>query len=314
MQPKHRLVVAKRLEDHKRSRLLHPPLYFKQWLQVFLIFHTFLFFFTVCSHPADIIFAVESRGSTTEFDLQLNYVKKMVTNLKISRDHTRVALISYAHEVHLKFGFNDFLDSDSLVQGLSEIKNDFNRSTEVKFSSVYETALIAFYESRPTAAKAIVLLTFAKNITQSSVMENLLSNMKIQGISISLVAMRNKTNLSNLVSLVEHEHSIYTGTLTDTIPWIVDGICLGTLILLILVYFYLCQGVKAKNVFLVANLLKIHNQNNAFLLDSHLKKTGKYIVNPTSTLSSSAMTQNFNSSVAIIIQPTSSFSGKCNTM
>ena len=203
----------------------------------------------MCSHPADIIFAVEVRGSTTEFDLQLNYVKTMVTNLKISRDHTRVALISYAREVHLKFGFNDFLDSDSLVQGLSEIKNNFNRSTEVQFASVYETALIAFYESRPTAAKAIVLLTFAKNVTQSSEMENLLSIMKSEGISISLVAMRNKTNLSNLVSLVEHEHSIYTGTLTDTIPWIVDGICLGTLILLILFYFICVKGLKLKMYF-----------------------------------------------------------------
>lgn len=163
----------------------------------------------------------------------------MATNFNISRYQTRVALISYASEVHLKFGFNDFLDSSSLIQGLSATKNDLNTSTEVQFASVYETALIAFYESRPSVPKALVLLTFTENVSNSNSMDNLLNNMKMQGISVSVVAMENNTDLSDLVALVEHKHNIYTGDTTYAVPWIVDFICQGKLSLCLVFEAYL---------------------------------------------------------------------------
>lgn len=132
--------------------------------------------------------------------------------------------------MHLKFGFNDFTDSHSLLKGLFNIKNDLNASKEVQFSSVYTTALIAFSESR-SSSKALVLLTFAQNVTQSNLMQTLLRNTKTQGISVSVVAMGNKTSKLGLVSLVEHEHDLFTGSTIDPVnvdvPWIVDSICQG---------------------------------------------------------------------------------------
>lgn len=186
----------------------------------------------VCLRPVDIIFAVESRDSASEFDRQFQYIQDIVEHFQISHDHTRVALISYGSEAHLKFGFNDFTERHSLFQGLASIKNDLNASTEVLFASVYKTALIAFSESR-SSSKALILLTFAENVTQSNLMKTLLSSTKTQGISVSVVAMGNKTNKLGLVSLVEHENNLFTGGTTDAanldVPWIVDSICQGTL-------------------------------------------------------------------------------------
>lgn len=190
------------------------------------------FSLAVCLRPVDIIFAVESRDSPSEYELQLKYIQDIIGHFLISQDNTRVALISYGSEVHLKFGFNDFTDSHSLLQGLFNIKNDLNASTKVQFASVYKTALIAFSESR-SSSKALILLTFAENVTQSNLMQTLLSNTKTQGIVVSVVAMGNKTNKLDLVSLVEHDHNLFTGGTTDPVnvdvPWIVDFICQGTL-------------------------------------------------------------------------------------
>lgn len=188
------------------------------------------FSLAVCLRPIDIIFAVESRDSAREFNLQLQHIRDITRHFQISHDHTRVALISYGSEVHLKFGFNDFTDSNSLQKALANIKNDLNTSKEVHFANVYATALIAFFESR--SSKALVLLTFAGNDTHSDLMQIMLSNTRNQGISISVVAMGNKTSKLGLVNLVEHEHDLFTGGTTDVvdveIPWIVDFICQGT--------------------------------------------------------------------------------------
>ena len=101
----------------------------------------------------------------------------------------------------------------------------------MQFARVYETALIAFSESR-SPSKALVLFTFARNVTQSNSMQKLLRNSRTQGISVSVVAMGNNTNKLSLVSLVEHDHSLFTGDAVDgvgvDVPWIVDLICQGT--------------------------------------------------------------------------------------
>lgn len=175
---------------------------------------------------------MESRGSSSEFDHQLNYIKNIISNFNISRDLTRVALISYANEAYLKFGFNDFLDFNSLVKGLSAITNDIKSSTEVQFENVYQTALIAFHESRLSAGKALIVWTFAKNVSQSSGLHSLLRDMKTQGISISVVAMGNKIGLSSLAGLVEHEHNIYSGNTSHAVPWIAEFICQGIIMIM----------------------------------------------------------------------------------
>ena len=187
-------------------------------------------FLAVCLRPVDIIFAVESRYSGSEFHRQIQFIRDIIGHFQISDDHTRVALISYGSEVHLKFGFNDFMDSQSLLQGLAKIKNDLNETAEVQFASVYKTTLIAFSESR-SSSKALILMTFAEKVTQRNLTQALLSNTKAQKISVSVVAMGNKTNKLELVSLVEHQHNLFTGDTTDAlnedVPWIVDLICQG---------------------------------------------------------------------------------------
>ena len=102
----------------------------------------------------------------------------------------------------------------------------------MQFARMYMTALIAFSESS-SPSKALVLFTFARNITQSKEMQNVLSNAKTQGISVSVVAMGNNSNKLGLVSLVEHDHNLFIGDAVDgvgvDVPWIVDLICQGTL-------------------------------------------------------------------------------------
>lgn len=101
----------------------------------------------------------------------------------------------------------------------------------MQFANVFVTALIAFHEST-SSSKALVLFTFARDITQRTLMQNVLGNTRTQGISVSVVAMGNSTSKLGLVSLVEHEHDLFSGDAADAegvdVPWIVDFICQGT--------------------------------------------------------------------------------------
>ena len=160
----------------------------------------------------------------------MQYVKDIVKHFQISSDHTRVALIIYGSEVHLTFGFNDLTSSNKLREGLDSINNYLNASKKQQFASVFVAALIAFHESR-LSSKALVIFTFARDITQSNLMQKVLSSIRAQGISVSVVAMGNSTSKLGLVSLVEHAHNLFSGHVADAegvdVPWIVDFICQG---------------------------------------------------------------------------------------
>ena len=120
------------------------------------------------------------------------------------------------------------------------------------FASVYTTALITFYaehRSSTLSSKALIVLTFAQNVTQSIFIQTLLKSAGSQGILMSVVAMGNVTTKSGLVSLVEDEQNVFTGGTTDItdndVPWIVDLICPGTIILCwfsILIKTYCLKG------------------------------------------------------------------------
>ena len=157
----------------------------------------------------------------------MNFIVKTVKSFNISPEHTRVALISYANKAYLKFGFQDYTDSQSLLRELNAIKSELNTSSRVSFIPAYETTLIAFYEKRLQASQALVLLTYASSFTQNSQMENLVNNMKSQKISISVVVMDTKAELSNLAGLAGHKHNVHAGNM-ESVPWIADIICKGT--------------------------------------------------------------------------------------
>lgn len=191
------------------------------------------FLSTVCSSPAHIVFAVESRHSQSEFDEQLTFIQHIIKSFQISPDNARVALITYGNEVHLQFGFHDFKDSSNLLKGVASIVNDFKESTEVQFAKLYETALITFdAEGRASTplSRALIVFTYAKNATQNDSMHNLVSSAGNKGILMSVVAMRNTSKEEDFPSLVEDEQNVFTGgttNITNDVPWIVDLICQG---------------------------------------------------------------------------------------
>lgn len=191
------------------------------------------FLSTVCSSPAHIVFAVESRHSQSEFDEQLTFIQHIIKSFQISPDNARVALITYGNEVHLQFGFHDFKDSSNLLKGVASIMNDFKESAEVQFAKLYETALITFdAEGRASTplSRALIVFTYAKNATQNDSMHNLVSSAGNKGILMSVVAMRNTSKEEDFPSLVEDEQNVFTGgttNITNDVPWIVDLICQG---------------------------------------------------------------------------------------
>ena len=236
------------MEDFQTSCPLN-----KQWLlpffrNLFYFFHLFYLFplvyfciksikipflSTVCSSPAHIVFAVESRHSQSEFDEQLTFIQHIIKSFQISPDNARVALITYGNEVHLQFGFHDFKDSSNLLKGVASIMNDFKESAEVQFAKLYETALITFDAEGRTStplSRALIVFTFAKNATQNDSMHNLVSSAGNKGILMSVVAMRNTSKEEDFPSLVEDKQNVFTeGTtnITNDVPWIVDLICQG---------------------------------------------------------------------------------------
>ena len=191
------------------------------------------FLSTVCSSPAHIVFAVESRHSQSEFDEQLTFIQHIIKSFQISPDNARVALITYGNEVHLQFGFHDFKDSSNLLKGVASIMNDFKESAEVQFAKLYETALITFdAEGRASTSlsRALIVFTYAKNATQNDSMHNLVSSAGNKGILMSVVAMRNTSKEEDFPSLVEDEQNVFTGgttNITNDVPWIVDLVCQG---------------------------------------------------------------------------------------
>lgn len=191
------------------------------------------FLSTVCSSPAHIVFAVESRHSQSEFDEQLTFIQHIIKSFQISPDNARVALITYGNEVHLQFGFHDFKDSSNLLKGVASIVNDFKESAEVQFAKLYETALITFdAEGRASTSlsRALIVFTYAKNATQNDSMHNLVSSAGNKGILMSVVAMRNTSKEEDFPSLVEDEQNVFTGgttNITNDVPWIVDLVCQG---------------------------------------------------------------------------------------
>ena len=236
------------MEDFQTSCPLN-----KQWLlpffrNLFYFFHLFYLFplvyfciksikipflSTVCSSPAHIVFAVESRHSQSEFDEQLTFIQHIIKSFQISPDNVRVALITYGNEVHLQFGFHDFKDSSNLLKGVASIMNDFKESSEVQFAKLYETALITFDAEGRTStplSRVLIVFTFAKNATQNDSMHNLVSSAGNKGILMSVVAMRNTSKEEDFLSLVEDKQNVFTeGTtnITNDVPWIVDLICQG---------------------------------------------------------------------------------------
>lgn len=236
------------MEDFQASCPLNKQCLLPFFRNLFYFFHLFYLFplvyfciksikipflSTVCSSPAHIVFAVESRHSQSEFDEQLTFIQHIIKSFQISPDNARVALITYGNEVHLQFGFHDFKDSSNLLKGVASIMNDFKESAEVQFAKLYETALITFdAEGRASAplSRALIVFTYAKNATQNDSMHNLVSSAGNKGILMSVVAMRNTSKEEDFPSLVEDEQNVFTGGTTDItndVPWIVDLICQG---------------------------------------------------------------------------------------
>lgn len=236
------------MEDFQASCPLNKQCLLPFFRNLFYFFHLFYLFplvyfciksikipflSTVCSSPAHIVFAVESRHSQSEFDEQLTFIQHIIKSFQISPDNARVALITYGNEVHLQFGFHDFKDSSNLLKGVASIMNDFKESAEVQFAKLYETALITFdAEGRASAplSRALIVFTYAKNATQNDSMHNLVSSAGNKGILMSVVAMRNTSKEEDFPSLVEDEQNVFTGgttNITNDVPWIVDLICQG---------------------------------------------------------------------------------------
>lgn len=236
------------MEDFQASCPLNKKCLLPFFRNLFYFFHLFYLFplvyfciksikipflSTVCSSPAHIVFAVESRHSQSEFDEQLTFIQHIIKSFQISPDNARVALITYGNEVHLQFGFHDFKDSSNLLKGVASIMNDFKESAEVQFAKLYETALITFdAEGRASTplSRALIVFTYAKNATQNDSMHNLVSSAGNKGILMSVVAMRNTSKEEDFPSLVEDEQNVFTGgttNITNDVPWIVDLICQG---------------------------------------------------------------------------------------
>ena len=236
------------MEDFQASCPLNKQCLLPFFRNLFYFFHLFYLFplvyfciksikipflSTVCSSPAHIVFAVESRHSQSEFDEQLTFIQHIIKSFQISPDNARVALITYGNEVHLQFGFHDFKDSSNLLKGVASIMNDFKESAEVQFAKLYETALITFdAEGRASTplSRALIVFTYAKNATQNDSMHNLVSSAGNKSILMSVVAMRNTSKEEDFPSLVEDEQNVFTGgttNITNDVPWIVDLICQG---------------------------------------------------------------------------------------
>ena len=188
------------------------------------------------------MFAVESRKIPEEFDNQLYFVQDIIKEFQVSFNYTRVALINYAEEAQLRFGFNDFDGVKSLENGIFPTKNDLNASGFIRIADVYKIALITFHHerydiapNRRQASKAFVLLTYGENLTQVDELNKFKKDMKKQSISIAVVVMANDTNTSHVQELVENVHNLFTAHATDTSTdsfsetksWIAEIICQG---------------------------------------------------------------------------------------
>ncbi|XP_053382197.1 collagen alpha-6(VI) chain-like [Mercenaria mercenaria] len=74
--------------------------------------------------PTDLIFVLDSSASQTseQFEAQLDFVKKFIENVNISKEEFQIAVITYSTEARVDINFNQSNDKDTLYRLTEDIR------------------------------------------------------------------------------------------------------------------------------------------------------------------------------------------------
>ena len=76
------------------------------------------------TEPADILFILDASGSVgrTNFNLMLNFVKKLVDGFPVSAKETQIGVITFDSKVYLQFHLNKFHDKTAIKTAVSNVR------------------------------------------------------------------------------------------------------------------------------------------------------------------------------------------------
>ena len=85
-----------------------------------------IYVYTGCNgtEPADVLFILDASGSvgTQNFNLMLNFVKKLVDGFPVSATETQIGVITFDSKVYLQFHLNKYHTKTDIKNAVSHIR------------------------------------------------------------------------------------------------------------------------------------------------------------------------------------------------
>ena len=115
----------------------------------------------------ELVFIIDASGSVTKknFNKTLSFIQKVVTNLQIASDKTRVAVIRFSSNAKVAFGLGAHNSVASLTNAMSKIKyTGGGTSTSTALDLARK---VVFKNSRKNVPKVLVLVTDGRSDNQN---------------------------------------------------------------------------------------------------------------------------------------------------
>jgi len=173
---------------------------------------------------------MDSSGSIgiDNFQKQREFLKKIVLNLEIGLNETRVAIINYGTEVQVVANFLKFNDKDMLLNAISSIKYlSSNTNTAGALAEANNNILQENAGMRPFdkgVSKVVIVVTDgASNVNPAMTIPNA-NKIKNRGINIISVGIGNKLNQQELEGIASTKDDVYNVNDFDKIGLILEAL------------------------------------------------------------------------------------------
>lgn len=162
--------------------------------------------------PADVVFLLDSSSSIwgPDFRRMIKFVEDVVSMFQIGPNATRVGLVTYNDNIDLQFNLKRYLNRDSLMRAIRNVKESQGYSTATDLAIKYARTYMFLKKGggRPGVSKVVVVITDGKSRDLiRTLMEA--SLMKRQGVHLFAIGVDQAVNEKELSRMASEPSSEY---------------------------------------------------------------------------------------------------------
>lgn len=156
--------------------------------------------------PTDLVFVLDESGSVGDinFQLQNQFVAKLVEGFDIGINSTQVAVITFSSEVVVEFYLNAIHDKQQLLESIKHINYSHSglTMTHRALNSVRNDVFTVANGMRPDALHFVIVLTDGRSMSSRATLKEakLLDEMNITVFAIGISKEVNEVELRGLAS------------------------------------------------------------------------------------------------------------------